>query len=739
MACEQDLVLDSVADASTADSDYAFTNAHVTLELMTGEPGAFNDGTDPLFAKLFEIYGTINGYTVSEPLLVVVTGSYILSQEGSFEFPQYMPLAVLYDPPGGLSFAEYNNAEVEMTIEHKGEKFLTGDYSTFFIGAAAEGETFPCGGIGVQICNRLPGLLYSAEGLAGVDVNSERGTGDADDNYGTTASFTIQFSLATSQEAVTAGEDLYVTPALSIVYATVYDIEYDYATCTSSRITNTRWFLTGDTTKVYSLKTQSDIEDVTIPELQAEYARLTDELEELQATGGTNTVAYEVADAKRLAVLNATDGWNSILAYTTDIKAQAANDSLTGLTRAEHLLPSSMLEGAETLDGSDAAADDLDATYAIGFTGGGQLYKYTETSLTSATSTESSYRTFHINSGLEFEVQLGYVKSKGSRGSGFGIQHESETTQVVESSVEYAFTLGDADEGDEFNVRVYRDPTYGTFVFHTVSGSSSCVAEKNTFSRFNPTLALAVTPAAAFPDDEVVFDILIKNEGTENINAFLYFEGSSGAAIQLPGSENENYIYELPPGMCASGSRKPQPPLPLSVMSDHSFLHPLAYLSSSSITLGSTETAVRVSRVDSQYSYNIRVSILPSCEVDLLVGQATASRLAIESLDLTANFLQDCSRVHWADYLARELTFIVNEETRDVGDANGQHKNEVRLELFNPEYKTRPWANNTRLLSVKLEYRRVGDLDYSTGVNPDGNFLDASVAGLESDYGTTRN
>ena len=103
-------------------------------------------------------------------------------------------------------------------------------------------------------------------------------------------------------------------------------------------------------------------------------------------------------------------------------------------------------------------------------------------------------------------------------------------------------------------------------------------------------------------------------------------------------------------------------------------------------------------------------------------GQLTASEV-----QLNVHFLEGCSVVAWAGELAREGTFIVN-----VGSEGGL----LEVEVQNPEAPQRFWANNARLQSVLLEFRRVGDVRWKVARNEDNQMADFKE--LESSFGFAR-
>jgi hypothetical protein len=76
--------------------------------------------------------------------------------------------------------------------------------------------------------------------------------------------------------------------------------------------------------------------------------------------------------------------------------------------------------------------------------------------------------------------------------------------------------LGDDDAYDEFVVDVYYDTRYGSFIFDTIAGASSCPHEPNTQPNLDPKMKVFTRSSSiVFPRDEMVFDVEISNTGAD--------------------------------------------------------------------------------------------------------------------------------------------------------------------------------------------------------------------------------
>ena len=76
--------------------------------------------------------------------------------------------------------------------------------------------------------------------------------------------------------------------------------------------------------------------------------------------------------------------------------------------------------------------------------------------------------------GLEWDTQTG---------AKYNLEATTSRERASGQSTSVAFTLSDDDVGDQFDVAVYKDPIYGTPIFKTLSGRSSCPHEANTAPR----------------------------------------------------------------------------------------------------------------------------------------------------------------------------------------------------------------------------------------------------------------
>jgi hypothetical protein len=128
---------------------------------------------------------------------------------------------------------------------------------------------------------------------------------------------------------------------------------------------------------------------------------------------------------------------------------------------------------------------------------------------------------------IDFEIaaSLHYENEKSNK----------ETTST-ETETSVYFLLGDGDADDVFVVDVFTDPTYGTFLFKTVSGRSICCHEANTAQTAHPFMSVWSRPEVpVLPDDQMVFQLKLGNVGVVpyRFQLFTYHHDNSFISLVL--------------------------------------------------------------------------------------------------------------------------------------------------------------------------------------------------------------
>lgn len=254
----------------------------------------------------------------------------------------------------------------------------------------------------------------------------------------------------------------------------------------------------------------------------------------------------------------------------------------------------------------------------------------------------------------------------------FDLIAQVERTFETQKETGMTFSLGDADFGDYFDVAVYKDPTFGGVVFHTLSGRSKCPHEPNTARRELPRILEAKRPATAVPPTARAIYILSVINDAETKEASDY-------ELYMRADTNPSGLRIYVDGQALTG---------LMVFEDFEY--------------AAVQVTVEIERGPYLYNYPpVTLGFRSQCSPD----ETAEVKLDVE-------FLQPCSTVALAGDLAERGRFTVSLDVMLKGDRNAEHKNEVRVQLRNPETNVRRWDKDTRLKSVRVEYRRTGGVKW---------------------------
>ncbi len=223
-----------------------------------------------------------------------------------------------------------------------------------------------------------------------------------------------------------------------------------------------------------------DIENVVLPFLDS-----TLQYEENIVKANTNQTAVADSKNKIPQIVGAIKGWQSLIDRNTQLSNQARTGKLDK-HRVTHLVADTLLkdssgnDNVKFINGSAAPdANYLRNISAISFGGAGALISYSESSKSSSEGITSSSFTSTSESGFVGEGQV-IVTAVGihSAGSDLKLRESSSTFGLSIGSSKATgkgFVLGDKDQGDYFDVQIYKDPVFGSFVFNTMSGQSRYV------------------------------------------------------------------------------------------------------------------------------------------------------------------------------------------------------------------------------------------------------------------------
>ncbi|MEY3368393.1 MAG: hypothetical protein RI973_1548, partial [Bacteroidota bacterium] len=179
-------------------------------------------------------------------------------------------------------------------------------------------------------------------------------------------------------------------------------------------------------------------------------------------------------------------------------------------------------------------------------------------SSTSTETTETSKISFGIT--LENSIALAMGFFINATGTGTKLQMElslgetTEETTTETNTQTVTYTLSDDDIGDVFTLDVLQDRVYGTPVFRTVSGNSSCPFEEKTVPRDGVTLTVDKTIVAnVLENDEAVFNFNVGN--TSQTDEYRYYvldlwqpTNPDGAVVNFQGTPNASVILQQEAG-----------------------------------------------------------------------------------------------------------------------------------------------------------------------------------------------
>ncbi|EGD80412.1 hypothetical protein PTSG_11057 [Salpingoeca rosetta] len=730
--CELDLDLDEVVTAAGTEQ----SNAHATLRLLTGGPELNSEAVDPEhpYTKQFRVSMQVLPY---DPVIlykkVVVTGHQARGASGSVPFPRYKPLLVVQDPPGGLSTASYSSMFANFRFHSKTYEAFGG----FQLGVdvapyKTEAELDLCtGAIAAYNCINLVSVKSTPYTFQTKTTNLFGGQ-SPDDNFNREQVWSFTIDVTTSDEPMIAGEqsDMFLVPALNVVFLDTDVISFNTTTCSVNRSLTTTWSLDPEANEqVMTWLSVFEIESKELPELEERLEATIASIAEAEASddddGDNLADLQQLKDELELAI----SAWNDNLQRNRNVRNSAASGTLEKVqslwTAGKYLsnenanpiqgkvnrriafAPNDSIDNAKNLDGTDTTGEDqatLREISAIKFAGGGSLYSFSfdYSNHKSAVSSSKSKHNFEGGGTVSFDV------SSSTGGADFSVtalgltevetSRETEEGYAKESSA--GFELGDADPLDVFDVEVYVHPDFGTLVFHTTSGQSSCPPENNTIALENPRISILKQPAApVLPNEPAVFELLLTNDGpvATDFNLFnLNSENQDGLTIMVDG---------------------------------HPLTHPIDF---EGFAVGARHVTISLLRGPSLYSYDpVAVGWRSLCEADRHPdnGYTTDEVTTVQYVYLEAEFLQPCSPVELVGSIGETETFEVNQAV----DEQTSHPGELRIVAFNSDFASRKWTEDDRLEGVYVEYKPAASSVWLLARDIDGNTLDVRL--MENEYG----
>jgi hypothetical protein len=152
---------------------------------------------------------------------------------------------------------------------------------------------------------------------------------------------------------------------------------------------------------------------------------------------------------------------------------------------SDQLLQTNGADSVTRLDGSKADnANEIRGISAISFVGGGSSIQYTEEFSSESSTTRGTSNMQELVAGalIAGDPTFAVVKIEFGVAIGIGYRRVQSSSESSSKSATFSrvFTFSDPDHGDQFDVKVFRDPVYGTPFFVTQSGRSKFVYSGST-------------------------------------------------------------------------------------------------------------------------------------------------------------------------------------------------------------------------------------------------------------------
>jgi len=545
------------------------SNAQASKLLVSGQPNPFNDNTKSLFATLAK-----SG--VRHMADVVVTGDFELTGGFTVAIPSHKPILVLRDPPGGGSYSFYENMITTARVQMKHYETYVGFDSALSADFGAGVEIEGCAGFGVLACIEMTDIeskgKIDVDGGANFVVQLVDGTDSA--------SFTTTWSYRTSTDEWVAGanSDVFLVPNLNAKFKQVDEVRFvgSESSSTCAEVERKLKFAldSPENKPAIGFLSRFDVESVEIPELTRLKAAAVKNVTELgcpdsvEAIDESTPKGCEESIVNRDVFVGALEDWRSFLERHDNITKLAKNGGLDSakpgewFDRNKHesadpsklpgehyssLIPKKLAEQAEQVrflagdsDASPTGAEELEHINLIKFDGGGAEVRFElkkefihEHTSKIGNPQDNMKQHFAAGGGTSIDIESPVVVDIG-----FQAKFQQELDRVHEETDEnndetvIGFVLNDPDSGDVFDVEVFLDPDYGTFVFNTVGGRSKCPVEYGTVPREQPHVEFSpVSTTLALPDDPIVFEVRLTNQGISPAAFQLFTEHRANSGV----------------------------------------------------------------------------------------------------------------------------------------------------------------------------------------------------------------
>jgi hypothetical protein len=609
---------------------------------------------------------------------------------------------------------------MRLTLEHieSFTGFNTG--ANFDFGSEAEVGT--CAGLGVMVCTNI--IETTVKGGVSLAGGSEFTT--AFNENQNTASYTTMWSYTTSVDPWSAGtsSDVFLVPSLNVKFKDITEIMWDATRCayteqklkfaldspenkpaitflthhmvTTTEIPNLERLRDAAQANVSAAKTTSGGQCPNmLPSSPSAVSLLSDECK----------IALANRDAMSSSILN----WNSFLERHDNVMELARQGKLQGTPyswvtsikdksdvskRMAHysgLVPNTLAENAISLQTGKKTENstELKQINLIKFSCGGSqfMFELHQNEIKSHTEKLNGAQPIqnsngYLNVGGYYNLDVKAPALVGVELTGDITHHVNQVaTQTDDTSEDtmIGFVLSDDDDTDVFDVSVYLDPDYGTFVFVTTSGQSRCPHEDGTVPLEEPAVQLISGPTSpVLPDEPLIFRLQLANNGFVPAGFHLYTSAPTDLTTSFT-----SYYESIQPKQAVN-------------------------------------TTIVVTRGVVDYAYDgIQFYIGSSCEYEGGGPDYASVALFNDIAQQRIRFVEPCPGILWAGTLARERSFKVNLASQN-NDAIRSFSFPIRIR--NPMASYRSYADmingfqtTSRLESVGLYFRRVGSIDWSQG------------------------
>nr|NQU90160.1 Ig-like domain-containing protein [Bacteroidota bacterium] len=433
------IITDNLSDLEQ-DSVMFISDSATLYAIQAGYPNIYSGGQHS-HQKVIQVkFDNDNGSDPVDEEWVYITGQQPRATAFATTTPD-IPLLILRDPPGDLSYSKMTN-EYEYS-----QAFSFGVEKTGSIGAFPKTTTCVKFNLKFLFGIKLK-LVAKTEFTSGIDLTVSQNS--ITEN---TMTFNVSETFQTDGggNVVGPGADLYMGGAMNLLYGItdILSISGDTVSVDQDIIIAPNGFAT---TYIY---TEYHILNTVIPNL------------------------YLIQDT--VSALR----WESFIALNDSLKLEAIGpvDSKTFGSGVEY-----SLDRSATLSRSHTETFDVTVDANVAY--------------------ESSLKIKNVEAG-------GGVKISASLSAG-----KSETTTSTYTKT-VGYFLKDEDAGDSFAVDIATDPVYGTPVFTTISGFSSCPHEEMTVPRQGCELSQPL-PMWDVPADEAAHFLLDMTNTSENNDAFFY-------------------------------------------------------------------------------------------------------------------------------------------------------------------------------------------------------------------------